>query len=165
MDMERPTRGEKIIVACGAVLLIASRLPLWAKYEIRDVEEPVLARLDIWSKAFSIIPKFGLFVVLIVLGVVLVRVVVRASLPWPAGRIYLIGGALSAVSLLLTALIGPDEFGFANVPGFQMSRGPMLVVGWMLAAAMAYGGHLHIRETDPHALGSAYPPQGPVVLR
>lgn len=167
MDMERPTRGERIIVVCGAALLITSWLPLWAKYEYREGAEQIIgpSRMNAWSAAFTIVPKFALVLVLLVLGAVLVRVVVRASLPWPPVRIYVIGGALAAALLLVTALVGPNEFGYAGLPGFQISRGPMLVIAWILAVGIAYGGRLHVRETDPHGVGSAYPPRGPAVLR
>ncbi|MQB00487.1 MAG: hypothetical protein GEU78_09390 [Actinobacteria bacterium] len=167
MDMERPTRGEKIIVACGAVLLITSWLPLWAKYEYRDGADRIFgpSRTNAWSDAFTVVPKSALVLVLLVLGAVLVRVVVRASLPWPPGRIYVLGGAVAAALLLLTALVGPNEFGYASLPGFDISRGPMLLVAWALGAGIAYGGWLHVRESDPHGVGSAYPPRGPVVLR
>jgi hypothetical protein len=166
VDIERPTRGERIIVACGAVLLITSWLPLWAKYEYRDdIEVFGPSRTSAWSGAFTIVPKIALVLVLLVLGVVLLRVVVHATLPWPPSRLYLVGGGLAAVLLLLTALVGPNEFGYSSVPGLHISRGPMLVVAWALAAGIAYGGLLHARETDPHSLGSSYPPQGPVVLR
>jgi hypothetical protein len=167
MDMERPTRGEKIIVACGAILLITSWLPLWAKYEYRDGVDQIFgpSRTNAWSAAFTVVPKFAFVLVLLILGAVLVRVVVRAPLPWPPGRIYMLGGAVAAALLLLTALVGPNEFGYAGLPGFQISRGPMLVIAWAVAAGIAYGGWLHVQESDPHSVGSAYPPQGPVVLR
>ena len=167
METERPTRGEKVVVACGALLLITSWLPLWAKYEYRAGADQIFgpSRTSAWSGAFTIVPKFALVLVLLVLGVVLVRVVIRAQLPWPAGRLYVVGGGVTAALLLLTALVGPNEFGYANVPGFRISRGPMLVVAWLLGLGITYGGLLHVRQSARERVGSSYPPRGPVVLR
>jgi hypothetical protein len=40
----------------------------------------------------------------------------------------------------------------------------MLMTGWILAAAIAYGGFLHARESEMYGVGSSRPPQGPVVI-
>ena len=159
--MERPTRGEVVIAACCALLIVTSFLPIWARYVCSACPEKE-SRVGLWSRAFSNLTKLSLVLVVAVLVVLLLRIVIRLRLPWPVGRIYIGVGALITLLLVLALIQGPSDFGFGHTSVLEVSRGPLLLVAWLVGAGVVYGGFIHMRATIAADKRAA---RGPVVLR
>lgn len=163
MDMTRLSRGEQIVGGAGIVLLLLSFFPLWAKYEIGDLGLGIdtgAQRGNAWSAAFNIVPKLALIFVLVAVAVVIIRLVATdVRLPVPAGQLYLgLSGAATAL-LLIALLMGPQGAGLSGF-GFEVSRGPVLLIAWVLGAAMAYGGYMHWKEEQAGGAPGAGPGYG-----
>ena len=161
MDLNRLSMGEKLAGGASLLLLITSFIPLWAKYEISEEFGAFggASRFNAWSGAFNILMKLALILAIAVLAYVLARAagVDLAAIP----PIALVGAAaLSFLFILIHLLIGPQEFGLAGA-GIEVSRGPLLFLGALLAAAMAGGAFLYSREAGTRPVGgtaSAPPP-------
>lgn len=166
MDMNRLSMGERLAGGAAVLLLITSFIPLWAKYEISaDFGEfgdfSTADRFSAWSGAFNFLMKLALILALVVAALVIAK---AASVDVSAiPPVALLGAAgLSFLLILLMLLIGPQEFGLAG-PGLEVSRGPMLLVGAILSAAMAGGAFLHFQGAGgTAAMGPApTPPPAP----
>ena len=153
MDLNRLSMGEKLAGGASLVLLIASFIPLWAKYEVGEELGTFggASRFNAWSAAFNILMKLALILALAVLAYVLARAagVDLGAVP----PIALVGAAaLSFLFILIHLLIGPQEFGL-GAAGIEVSRGPLLFLGPLLAAAMAGGAYLYSQATGSRPVG------------
>ena len=165
--MERPTRGEIIMVACGAVLFVTSFLELWGRYECSTCPaEARVSKVSLWSGGspgqapFSIVTRFAIVLVAVVLVIVALRLF-GLSLPWDAGRIYVGVGSMVTLLLIISLIAGPSDLGFGHTELLEVTRGPMLWIGWLLGLGMLFGALRHMGETA----AARRPPPGPVVLR
>lgn len=159
--MQRPTRGEVIIAACGAVLLLTSVLKIWGRYECSTCPaEARWSRVSLWSAGFSMVTKFAIVLVAALLVIVVLRLL-GVSLPWAVGRIYVSVGSMVTLLLTISLIAGPSDLGFGHTALLEVSRGPMLWIGWLLGLGMLYGGVRHMGETA----AARRPSPGPVVLR
>lgn len=149
--------GEKLAGGAAAVLLVTSFIPLWAKYE---VDEAVLgggaSRFSAWSAAFNILMKLALILVIAMLAYVLARAagVDLTAVPPIAP---LAAAGLSFLFILIHTLMGPQEFGLTGA-GIEVSRGPLLFLGVLLAAAMAGGAYLASQGGTRPVRGTASAP-------
>ena len=160
--MERPTRGELIIAACGAVLIVTSFLKLWGRYECPTCPpEARWSQVTLWSEAFSVPTKAAVVLVVALLLLILVRLI-GVALPWPPGRIYVGAGSLVTLLFVTSVMAGPSDLGFGDTPLLEVSRGPMLLLSWVLALGILYGALRHMRETF---VAKRRVGPGPVVLR
>jgi hypothetical protein len=167
LDLNRLSKGERILGVSALLLLILSFLPLWAKLEIEGAEElgfDGTDRYSAWSAAFGFILKLGLVLAIIALVFVVIRAVgTQMNLPVPVWQIYAACAGLCLLLLLITVLTGPvgDQGDFG---GFEWSRGLGIFIGPVLAAAMAYGAYAHMQaegaapSTGPAPGGPANPP-------
>jgi hypothetical protein len=163
MDLSRLSRGEQILGGAGIALLVLSVLPFWSKYESAVVLGGS-ARTSIWHAAFNFLPKFGMFMVLLALVLLITRMVSPdLQLPVPAGLAYVVLFGIATLCLLIALISGPYGAGQSG-PGYEISRGPFLFIGWLIAAAGAYGGYLHMQEEGSAPVTTtttAPPPSGP----
>lgn len=164
MDVNRLSRGEKIAGIAGALLFVSSFLAFWAKVEVEGFQG-----LGGGSARFNGWEAYGIHVdIAFILGLVtLVWVGLRAAdtnlnMPVPSGTVLAGLGGLTLVLMLIALLTGPADGGVA-VAGIEVSRGPLLFVGIVLAAAMAYGGYLAMQEDNasPAYQAPTAPPPGP----
>ena len=174
--MDKISRGERIVLFASAILVLTSVLPLWASYgaSVRGggVDQESSESFTVWSDAYNFVPKLAILLALVALGLVIARIAgARLNLPASMGLIYVGVGGVATLLLLLTVLFGPREFGledsgfeaFGVEASFDVSRGLLLFLGLLLAAAIAVGGYLHMQEeSGPAAVtGPAMPPPPP----
>jgi hypothetical protein len=173
--MNRLSRGEQILGISAALLFLLSFFPLWAKYETSAETFGVDAseRFSAWSAAFNFLMKLGLIFALIALILVIAKSfgsLDNVQMPVPLGLVYLGLAGLTFLLMLLFVLIGPEEseagVNFGDL-GFEVSRGPLLFVGAVLGAAMAFGAFMHFQgegtttTTGPATRGPGTPPPPP----
>jgi hypothetical protein len=151
LDLNRLSKGEQIMGGAAALLLLLSFFPFWAKYETPEaefggIEVPgTSTRFSAWSGAFNFISKLGLILAIILLIYIIAKAagaLSNTNLPAPESLIYLGLAGLSALLIILTAVIGPQEFGLVG-GGLEISRGPLLFLGALIALAMVAGAFLH----------------------
>jgi hypothetical protein len=174
--MNKISRGERIVLIASAILVVTSILPLWASYGATvkggGVDQSSSESLTVWSDAYNFVPKLAILLGLIALGFVIARAVgASINLPAGVGLIYVGLGGVATLLLLLTVLFGPRELGFESSgfkafgveASFDVSRGILLFVGLVLAAAIAVGGYLHLQDegTVAPTTGPAMPPPPP----
>lgn len=147
---------------------------MWAKYETPEVPgvfEAVTTRFNAWGEAFNFLTKLGLFLAIIALVLVLAKAagaLDRVTLPVPLGLVYLGLAGLTALLIVLTAVIGPQEtaggFGVEvdlEESGVEVSRGPLLYLGALLSLAMAAGAFMHFSDKEPTTTARGTGPTGP----
>jgi hypothetical protein len=174
--MDKLSRGERIVLIASAILVVTSIFPLWASYgaSVRGggVNQESSESFTVWSDAYNFVPKLAILLGLVALGLAIARMVgAKLDLPASMGLIYVGLGGVATLLLLLTVLFGPREFGlddsgfeaFGVEASFDVSRGILLFVGLVLAAAIAVGGYLHMQEESgpATATGPAIPPPPP----
>ena len=160
VDLNKLTRGEKILGISSLVLFILSFLPLWAKLETELSEEfedipgadaaETTERFNLWD-AYGFLAKLAIVLALVAIIIVVVRMMApHIKFPVPPGQIYVGLGGVALILMALSLLTGPEgdqgstDFGFGSV---EVSRGLIgLLLGIAAAAAMAYGGWLHMQE-------------------
>ena len=160
MDLNRLSQGERIILFASAALFICSFAPLWASYSLGGLESD---GVNAWSAAWNIAPKLAVIAALVALGLTAAKAGgVRLDLPTREGVVYAALGGAATLLLLIAVLTGPKDLGlpaelFEGTTGFEVDRdrGLMLFLGLALAAAVAYGGYLHMTgQRGPEPLGS-----------
>jgi hypothetical protein len=165
LDVNRLSTGEKIAGVAAALLFVSSFLKMWAKVEVEGFQG-----IGGGSFKFNGWESYGFHVDLafILALIVVVWVGLRAAdtnvnVPVPAGT--LLAGLCGAVlGLMLIALLTGPSGGSGTFGGVEISRGILLFVGTALAAAMAYGGYLAMKEdttATPAYQAPAAPPPGP----
>ena len=166
--MKKLSAGERIVLFASAALVILSFVPLWASYSF---EAEGLSGFDTsqsfsaWSGAYGFLGKLGIILAAVALGLVIARLV-GASFTFPAVT-YVGLGAGSTVLLLIAVLTGPEDGGLGSIAaaaaGLDISRGILLFVGVVLAAAIAVGGYMHMQAegTTAGVHGAATPPPPP----
>ena len=148
MDLNRLTKGERILGISAALLLILSFLPLWAKLEIETgiAELDSTSRFSAWSDVFGFLLKLGLVLAIVALVLVALRAAGTAlTLPVPNWQIYAVCAGVTLLLLLITVLTGPkgDQ---GSAAGYEYSRGLAIFIAPVLGAAMAYGAFLTMSE-------------------
>ena len=163
MDINRLTMGEKIVGGASALLVVLSFIPMWATYEFAGLASESFGP---WSDAYGFLVKLALIAAIVALVVVGLRAAGTQlpDLPLSLGLLYVALGGLATLGLLIGVLAGPNDGGvgaIAAAAGFDISRGILLFLGLILAAAIAYGGYMHMQaEGTASATGepSAPPP-------
>jgi len=147
VDLNRLSRGEQIVGGASLLMLILSFLPMWAKYEVEAFGFSDSQRFSLWSDAFNFVPKLGLILLLVALGLVIARAMgANLTLPVGFGLAYVALCGVAALTTILTLLIGPREFGLGGAAGLEISRGLLLLIGWIVPLAATAGGYLHMQE-------------------
>ena len=165
MDLNRLSRGEQIFGVSAALLFLLSFFPLWAKYEVaEEFFGGATQRFSAWSGAFNFLMKLGLIFALLGVALVIAKAagaLDNVDMPVPLGLVYLGLGGLTLLIMLLFLLVGPTG---ASQPGFEVSRGPLLFVGIVLSAGMAFGGFMQFQgegRAGTPARRPGPPPAGP----
>lgn len=148
MDLNKLTKGERILGISALLLLILSFLPLWAKLEIETGLEGFdgTTRYSAWSAAFGFMMKLALILAIVALVLVAIRAAgTSMNLPVPAWQIYAVCAGITLVLLLITVLTGPvgDQ---GDIGGYEWSRGLAIFIAPLLGAGMAYGAFLTMSE-------------------
>jgi hypothetical protein len=170
LDVNRLSRGEKILGAAAGLLFISSFLPFWAKFESKGGGIGASTRYNAWD-AYNFFPvKLAIILALVaVIWVALRAFDVSMNLPTSGGMVAVVLGGLTLLLMLIGLLTGPaggggESFSIGGQEfGYEVSRGLMLFVGIVLAAGMAYGGYLAMSEDTaaPAYQAPAAPPPGP----
>ncbi len=159
MDLNKLSRGERIVLIVGAILLILSFIPLWATYSLGSGT----FRFSAWSDKYNFLVKLGLILILAAVAYTAARGAGKSiTMPFNAGLAYVVAGGIMTLALLIALLTGPagDEL---SALGIDISRGILLYVGIILAAVITYGGYLHMQtETGPVSGRTSPPPPGNV---
>jgi hypothetical protein len=159
VDINRLSSGEKIVLGASALLVVLSFVPAWASYPFGN--------FSAWSGAFGFLVKLALIVAILALVVTGLRAsgTQLPDLPIGLGLLYVVLGGVATLGLLIGVLAGPSdgELGvLAEAVGLDGSRGILLFLGVILAAAIAYGGYMHMQsEGTTSALGDPSPPPPP----
>lgn len=168
MDLNRWTKGERVVAIAAVVLVILSIVPLWASYSFEaegvvgiDTDQSFSA----WSGAYNFLVKLGIILAIAAAAIAIARAA-GASFELPSIT-YVALGAGATLLLLFGVLTGPNDGGIsgiaADLAGFDVSRGILLYVGVVLAAAIAVGGFMHMQEagTSTAYRSQAAPPPPP----
>lgn len=164
--MDRLTKGEKIVGIGALVLLIASFLS-WAKVEFEGIAGVGggSESFSAWSDAYGAYLKLGLITALLALILVGIRAAgTNMTMPLSTGMLYLIFSGITALTVLIATLMGPDDAGADAIPGIEVSRGLFMFVGLLAALAMAYGAWMHYQGEQSGAtatMGGPTPPMTP----
>jgi hypothetical protein len=168
LDTTKWTKGERIVLFAAVALVVLSIIPLWASYSF-EAEGVVGVDTDqsfsVWSGAYSFLVKLGIILAIVAIALALARAA-GASFELPSIT-YLALGGVATLLLLFGVLTGPEDGGIsgiaADLAGFDVSRGILLYVGVVLAAAMAVGGFMHMQEvgTSTTYSSQAAPPPPP----
>lgn len=159
--MDRLTLGDKLVAGGGLALLVLSFLKPWATVSVEGFDVPG-ASADAGAWDFGILLKGALILAILYAGIVIAKAagVDLPAMP-PVAHVGLGGAVL--VLLLIQVLIGPPSDG-AELFGVDVSRGLMLFIAIIPAAAVAYGGYLKWQEAESGAGpmgGPAAPPPPP----
>jgi hypothetical protein len=171
LDMNKLSPGERVVMFASAALVVLSFIPLWASYSIEiegiggvgGVDES--QSFSAWSGAYGFLMKLGIIIAIVALGLTIARMS-GASLSLPP-LTYVGLGAGATVLLLIGVVMGPEDGGLgglaAAAAGFDVSRGILLFVGVVLAAAIAVGGYMHMQaeSTTTGYTGAVTPPPPP----
>jgi hypothetical protein len=163
VDFNRLTSGEKIVLGASAVLVVLSFVPLWASYSFAGFSESYGA----WSGAFGFFVKLALILAILALVVTGLRAAGTQlpDLSISLGLLYVALGGLATLGLLIGVLAGPNDGGIgqgiAEAAGLDISRGFLLFVGVILAAAIAYGGYMHMQTEGTASTGIGDPTTPP----
>jgi hypothetical protein len=164
VDINRLSSGEKIVLGASALLVVLSFVPLWATYSFAGLASESFGA---WSGAFGFFVKLALILAILALVVTGLRAAGTQlpELPVSLGLLYVGLGGLATLGLLIGVLTGPNDGGLsalAAAAGLDISRGILLFVGVILAAAIAYGGYMHMQsEGTTSALGDPSSPPPP----
>jgi hypothetical protein len=171
LDTKNLSAGERVVMFASAALVVLSFIPLWASYsfEVEGVGNFPGASdsqsFNAWSGAYGFLMKLGIVLAIVALGLTIARMA-GASITLPP--ITYVGLGLGATVLLLIGVIsGPEDGGIGGIAaaavGFDVSRGILLFVGVVLAAAIAVGGYMHMQGEGATAgyAGTATPPPPP----
>jgi hypothetical protein len=169
LDMSKLSPGERIVMYASAALVVLSFIPLWASYSIEidgiggvgGVSES--ESFSAWSGAYGFLMKLGIILAIVALGLTIARMS-GASVTLPPVT-YVGLGVGATVLLLIGVVMGPEDGGLgglaAAAAGFDVSRGILLYVGVVLAAAVAVGGYMHMQAegaTTGYSASAAPPP-------
>lgn len=165
VDMNKLSQGEKIFGASALLLVVLSFIKFWAKVEVGgDLGDLGGVGGTVRGNAWDVLPgygKIGLFLAILGIVFVLIRAAGSVQMPVQAGLVYLILGGITALVMVLAAIVGPDDAG-AGLFGVEVSRGPLLFVGAILGLAMAYGGWTEYQAGGGTATtGMGTPPSTP----
>lgn len=141
MDLSRLGRGERFALIASAALLVLSLIPLWAKVEAG----PFTERATAWD--FGLAVKLALLIAILVLVLGGLRAAgSNVALPLPPGQLYLAAGAVMALLLLIQVIAGVPGAEIGGALGVDVTRGPLLLISPLIAAAVAYGGYIDRAE-------------------
>ena len=179
MDPNRLSTGEKLLGISALLLFITSFIPLWGKIEVstdfpegtpQEAIDAVNQSSDSFSlwQGYGLLPKIGVLIAFVLVALVVARAMGaldRANLPVPAGIIYLVGGGLVALTMLLALFAGAageNEASFGGVT-YEAERGLLLFLGVILGLATLADGFLHMQAegSAPTAGGLGGSPTGP----
>lgn len=173
MDLNRLTKGERLAGIAAIVLFLVSFIPMWASrgYEFDDAVLPGYeqkADLNAWG-GYGFTMSLALILTLLVavlVGAKAAGALDRANLPVPLGLVYAGAGALILLIMLFSVLTGPEGLNEVDVgigAQYVNERGILLFVGVVLAAAVAAGGFIHMKDegSTPRQLGGTGTGTGP----
>lgn len=142
MDLSKLSTGEKVIVASGILLLLASFLD-WFSFED-------LAGFNGWEIDF-LSGRLPVLLGIVMVGHVLItRFAPDLTLPqWPWPKIHLGAGIAAAVLVVLKLLLGESVDTIIGEIDFDRSIG--IFVAALAAIGLGVGGFLYHREHEPAA--------------
>ena len=140
MDLSKLTKGDKIVLGAGLLLIIDLLFLPWHKISVAGIID--VTRTGVQS------PNSFYGVLALLLAVVMVAQVALSKLstaklpdmPVPWGQVHLIAGVAAFVLLLLKLLVETSSLGFGAY------------LGVLLAAGLAFGGYT-ISQESKHATG------------
>ena len=152
VDVDRLSKGERIVAISSALLVVFSFFPLWATYSFEGLGTNESEGAKAWDPdAFNFLPKLAIllaFVALVLVGLKAAGKPIKAD----SATAYMALGGLAFLLLLLTLIQGPkgiEEIAGlegVDIPGFEfnfdVSRGILLYGSLVLAAGIAFGGYL-----------------------
>jgi hypothetical protein len=139
VGVDRLSLGEKVLGASGLLLFLSSFMGFWIKAEIEFGGEGITERGNAWD-GYGILLKLGLVCALAAAILVIARAAnANLSLPW--SNVYKGLAATTLICVVVQLLIGPEEV--EGLAGVEISRGIGLIIGTLLAAAMAAGAFMH----------------------
>jgi hypothetical protein len=145
VDLDRLSRGEKLIAGSGIALFSLSFVPLWTNV---DYAAGTIPNANAWG-GYPYFVRLGLLLAFVdALFVVIKATGVKLNLPARDGVVYVVLAAANASFLLIYVVIGPPvgEKTLAQALGLHVNRGILLFVGLALALLQTYGGFEHVRS-------------------
>lgn len=145
MDLDRLSRGEKLVAGSGIVLFSLSFVPLWTNV---DYAAGTIPNANAWG-GYPYFVRLGILLSLVDALFVLIKATgVKLKLPAPDGVVYVGLAGANALFLLLYVVLGPPvaEKTLAQALGLHVNRGILLFVGLALALLQTYGGFQHVRS-------------------
>lgn len=143
MDLNKLTKGDKIVLGAGVLLIIDLLFLPWHKISLGGV-------LDVTRTGVQSPNSFyGVLALLLALVMVVQVVVSRLTsaklpeIPLPWARVHLIAGIAAFALLLLKLLVETSSLGFGAF------------LGLILAAVLAFGGFIMNQEA-PHTASGSY---------
>lgn len=166
LDLKRLSRGEKILAVAAFLLFVASLFQSWGSQDVStdvfkgfpdEAQDQIEARFSqeiadysIWS-GYGFLPKLGVLIGLLMLLLVIAKAagaLDELNMPIPLGLVYLGGGLVVLVAMLVALLAGPEGDNRVTVRGttFEQNRGVLVFIGVLLGIAIAAGALLHRQE-------------------
>lgn len=150
MDLNKLSTSEKVILASGIALLVASFLP-WFSVDLGQFGS---ASGNGWDMGFLVGPLPVLLGIVMAAHVAISRFMpdlALPDLPWP--KIHLVAGVAIAVLVVLKLIIGEDDG--TPLVDIDVDRGIGLFLAALAAIGLGVGGFLYNKEhgdTAPSAM-------------
>jgi hypothetical protein len=150
MDVDRLSRGEKIVGVSAILLLIDMFIFKWfglkSSVSVGGVSVSGSGSKNAWG-SFSFIDIILFITILAGLGLAYIKAsATEVNLPIAASVVVAVLGGLS-VLLILFRLISPPDFGIDSLPsGVDHTRKLGAFLGLILAGALTYGGWLAMQD-------------------
>jgi hypothetical protein len=191
LDLKRLSRGEQLLSIAAILLFLSSFVGPWGNVEVSTSAEGAdippalqeqfetrqdLRSFNLWDR-YGVIPRLGALISLVLVALIVVKAaggLDGVNLPAPLGLVYLAGGGIVFLTMLVAFVFGPEgsnEISFVRDGSeftIEQQRGVLLYLGILLSAAMAAGGFLHMQEegsTPAEIRRPAGPPPPPPPAR
>lgn len=143
MDFDKLTKGDKIVLGAGLLLVIDLLFLPWHKIALGGLLNVTRTGVQSPNSFYGVL---ALLLALVMVAQVVVSRLTSAQLPempLPWSRVHLIAGVAAFALLLIKLLVETNSLGFGSF------------LGLILAAALAFGGYVMTQEARRPA-GGAY---------
>lgn len=139
MDLSKLTKGDRIVLVAGLLLIIDLLFFPWHNYKASALGFSVSVKRSGVQSPESFYGVLALLIAIVMAGQIVVAKFTTAklpALPIPWSRIHLIAGAAAFVLLLLKLLVNTDYLSFGAY------------LGILLGAGLAFGGFTISKEPE-----------------
>lgn len=140
MDFSKLTKGDKIVLGAGLLLIIDLLFFPWHKITLAGIIDVRRTGVQSPNSIYGVLALLLALVMVVQVAVARFSTAKLPEIPVPWGQVHLIAGVAAFALLLLKLLVETSSLGFGAY------------LGIILAAALAFGGYT-ISQESKHATG------------